>query len=385
MFVEALEKRNPNLIKAAFKLHQNAEISPDTYIIDLDAVLHNGKILVDEAKKNGIELYIMTKQFGRNPLVAKKLMELGFSGVVVVDYKEAEIMIDNNIKIGNVGHLVQIPKSLLKKIISANPEIITVYSIEKAKEINEVSKSLGIVQNIMIRVLEEDSEIYSGQKGGVYISQLPDFANEVKKLNNIRISGVTSFPCFLYSSNENDILPTKNIQSIEKAIIILEKLGFNLTQINLPSGTSMANIYKIKNLGGTHGEPGHALTGTTPYNSKNFKDEIPALVYVTEVSHNLDNTSFTYGGGHYRRSGMEFAIVGKSFETSKKYKISAPTLESIDYHFELSENAIVSDTVLAAFRTQIFVTRSDVAVVSGISTGNIKILGIYDSQGRVIK
>ena len=45
----------------------------------------------------------------------------------------------------------------------------------------------------------------------------------------------------------------------------------------------------------------------------------------------------------------------------------------------------VGATVLAAFRTQIFVTRSDVAVVSGIQTGQPRIEGIYDSLGKQIR
>ena len=62
-----------------------------------------------------------------------------------------------------------------------------------------------------------------------------------------------------------------------------------------------------------------------------------------------------------------------------------PTDESIDYHFELSENSKVGDTVIMAFRSQIFVTRSDVAVVSGIQTGQPRIEGIYDSLGKQIR
>ena len=66
-------------------------------------------------------------------------------------------------------------------------------------------------------------------------------------------------------------------------------------------------------------------------------------------------------------------------------KVTPPTDESIDYHFELSENCNVSDTVIMAFRTQIFVTRSNVALVRGINKGEPKIIGVYDSQGIEIK
>lgn len=76
------------------------------------------------------------------------------------------------------------------------------------------------------------------------------------------------------------------------------------------------------------------------------------------------------------------ALVGKNYKESKRYSLEAPTMESIDYYFELSNVAPIGDTVISSFRTQIFVTRSDVAVVSGISKGLPEIVGIYDSFGR---
>ena len=91
---------------------------PDSYIIDVDIFLENAKKILEEAKKYGIKLYYMTKQIGRNPYLGKKLQKMGYSGVVAVDFREAEIFINHNLKIGNVGHLVQIPKNML-----ANPSL----------------------------------------------------------------------------------------------------------------------------------------------------------------------------------------------------------------------------------------------------------------------
>ena len=42
----------------------------------------------------------------------------------------------------------------------------------------------------------------------------------------------------------------------------------------------------------------------------------------------------------------------------------------------------MGDTVVMAFRFQIFVTRSDVVHIKGIQSGSEEIIGIYDSQGR---
>lgn len=382
MFIDIVQKKNPDLIKVAIELHQNGEILPDTYVLDVDAILENGRALCKKAEENGIKLYAMTKQFGRVPYLAKKLVEIGFAGIVTVDFKEALVMMDNGVKLGNVGHLVQIPSSLVDKVVRNSPEIITVYSLEKIKEIDLAAKKYGKVQDIMLRVLERDSKIYSGQSGGFYLDQIEELTKEVLKLKNVRINGLTSFPCFLYNCDKNIIEGTKNIESIKKAEKILKELGISVQQLNMPSATSLQNIESIKAYGGTHGEPGHALTGTTPFNSKNLEGEIPGIIYVSEVSHNLDEKSYCYGGGHYRRSGISSVLIGKNVENLKRCSITPPTMESIDYYFELSENNSIGDTVIGAFRTQIFVTRSSVALVEGIKTGNPKVVGIYDSLGR---
>jgi predicted amino acid racemase len=385
MFLEKTINRNRKLVQAAFKLHKEGLIMPDTYLIDLDTLIENAKKIKEEADKYGIKLYFMSKQIGRNPLVCKEFMKLGYDGAVVVDFKEAEVMIDNNIKIGHVGHLVQIPKTLIEKVIKSRPDYITVYSIEKAKEINEVCSKLGLKQNIMLRVLDENDNLYSGQYGGFKLNELKSIGEELTKLKSLNLSGVTSFPCFLFNEESNEIKRTNNIDTIKKAKEILEKeFNIKINQLNMPSATCVNSIEKIYREGGTHGEPGHGLTGSTPYHKFNDGDELPAMVYVSEVSHNLQDKAYCYGGGHYRRSHMENALVGQDLENSKIIEVIPPTDESIDYHFELSENCKVSDTVVMAFRTQIFVTRSNVAIVKGIKDGNPEIVGIYDSQGREV-
>lgn len=386
MFLDKTVRRNENIVKAAFELHQKGLIDPDTYVLDIDTLLENAKNIKNEADRYGIKLYYMTKQIGRNPMVAKELDKLGYEGAVVVDFKEAMGLIDNHINIGHVGHLVQIPVNIIEDILKAKPKIITVYSVEKANEISQAAKKLGLTQNIMLRVLDEEDMLYPAQYGGFYLNELLQKVSEIISLPNINITGITSFPCFLYNEAENNIIPTNNVATLHKAKeLIEENCNIKLTEINMPSATSIVNMKGIALQGGTHGEPGHALTGTTPYHAYNDAKEIPCMVYVSEVSHNLKDESYCFGGGHYRRSHMENALVGKNFHEAIKVKVEEPSLESIDYHFTLKSNANVGDTVVMAFRTQIFVTRSHVAIVKGISKNTPEVIGIYDSQGRKIK
>ena len=56
MFVEALKRQNPALISAALSLWQQGKIAPDSWVIDVDQVLENGKRLIETARLYGIEL-----------------------------------------------------------------------------------------------------------------------------------------------------------------------------------------------------------------------------------------------------------------------------------------------------------------------------------------
>ena len=384
MFLDRCIENNPKLIEYAFKAHQEGLILPDTYILDLDTIKENATKMLEVAKANGIELFFMLKQIGRNPEVAKMLMDLGFKGAVVVDFKEALVMIDNGIHIANVGHLVQTPRHALKKIIASKPDYMTVYSIDKIKEVNEVAKELGIIQKLLIRITDDDAELYSGQVAGFSTDEFVDVINEVESLSNVKIGGVTAFPALLYDSQDDKIEKTDNLKGLERAIDILEGLGYKDFEINIPSATCTASIPTIKMLGGTSGEPGHGLTGTTPLHKVHEEVEKVGYVYVSEVSHNFKDKAYVYGGGTYRRGHMANALVGESFKEAKEYGIKAPDDDSIDYHFELDHNAKVSDTVVMCFRTQIFTTRSYVACVEGLKRNDPKI-ALYDAVGKKIE
>ena len=384
MFLDRVIAKNPQLISCAFDLHKKGIILPDTYVIDLDAITYNAKLMQEKADENNIELYFMLKQIGRNPLIAKRLIEVGMKGAVVVDYKEALKMIENNIHISNVGHLEQIPKAALNTILNSNPDYVTVYSLEKINEINETCKKLERKQKLLIRLSDKDSQLYSGQVGGFNTDELKTLIEKVNEMSNVEIGGLTVFPALLYSCEEKKINPTVNMKAMERGIKIAKECGLNNLNINLPSATCCASIPLIKELNGTSGEPGHGLTGTTPLHKDTDQVEKPAYVYVSEISHNYNGKAYCYGGGHYRRSHMENVLVGTDIEHSKLLKVKAPSEESIDYHYEINEECNVSDCAIMAYRTQIFTTRSHVVVVEGISNNNPKVLGIYNSLGDPI-
>ena len=103
MFVERLQKDNPKFLTAMIKLQQEGAILPDSYAVDMEQFRANTAAIVASAKEKGIKLYFMLKQIGRNPVLAKELVKQGYDGAVVVDFKEAQVMMRHNIPIGNVG------------------------------------------------------------------------------------------------------------------------------------------------------------------------------------------------------------------------------------------------------------------------------------------
>ncbi|AEE92154.1 putative amino acid racemase [Tepidanaerobacter acetatoxydans Re1] len=384
MFLEATLKNNPMLIDIAAKFHKAGLIEPNTYVIDLDVVSKNAELIFEAGKKFDIDLYFMTKQFGRNPVIAKAIMNAGIKKAVAVDMDEARVLFNHGVKIGHLGHLVQIPKRFIKEALSMKPEVITCFSLDKVKEVSDAAREIRTVQNILLRVVDDDDCFYPGQEGGIKMDALENTAKDIKKLDNVNVVGVTSFPCFLYDEISEKIEPTHNIYTLIDAAERLKNLGFKITQINGPSATCVSSIPLLKELGVTCGEPGHAFTGTTPLHVKALEPEKSAIVYVTEVSHVDGNRAYVFGGGFYPRSKMK-----KAYIPDQKRLLDVEELppESIDYYSAVITdecNLHVGDTAIYSFRTQIFVTRSKVAVVKGIQSGNPKLLGVFNSLGDEI-
>ena len=382
MFVKRLQKDNPKFIDAMVHLQQAGQLLPDSYAVDMERFRANGKAIADSAKAKGIKLYFMLKQIGRNPVLAQELVKLGYDGAVVVDFKEAQVMMRHNIPIGNVGHLVQIPEGMVKDVVAYGPEVITVYTADKVRSISRAAAELGREQKLLIRVFGDGDMIYPGQTAGIHLNELRSFVEEIRSLPGIRIAGITSFPCFLYNAEVDDIAPTPNLDTVLKAKEILIGCGITPEIINTPSTTCCRTLELMAEHGCNCGEPGHGLTGTTPLHVEHEQPEKSCIAYVSEISHNFDGLGYCYGGGFYRRGHAEHALVGRSFADLRPMKVIPPAVEAIDYHFGLSEGCTVGETVIMAFRFQVFVTRSDMVLIEGVASGEPRISGVWDSLGN---
>lgn len=385
MFIEALKAQNPDLILAAYELWQQGIILPDTYIIDVDQVMANGQRLLTAAANHNITLYLMTKQVGRNPWLAKRLIDLGFHGTVAVDFKEARILRNAGVPVSHVGHLVQVPTSQISETIETTTEVVTVFSLEKAREISVAAQKRGYIQPIMLKIFDEHDKLYPGQEAGFPLQELDEVVSVISMLSGVRIAGLTHFPCLLWDEKLQKTLPTPNLQTLLKARDRLHCLGIEISQINAPSASSCSTLPLLAQYGVTHAEPGHALTGTIPSNIHGNQTERVAMLYITEISHQFQGNSYCFGGGYYRRGHVQSALV---YPAQGNVAVPASLLpvddSCIDYHLPLAGKFPVGSPVVMCFRTQIFVTRSDVALVSGIQTGRPVLEALYDSLGNPI-
>ena len=209
----------------------------------------------------------------------------------------------------------------------------------------------------------------------------------MESLAGIEIAGLTSFPCMLIENGVPKVTP--NTFSMLEVKKLLMARGYTHLEMNMPSANSTFTIKMIKEHGATQIEPGHAFTGTTPMHAQGTlpnNAEKPAIVYVTEVSHIYENKTYVYGGGFYPRGNIKRALMGTNFENCQEVQVIPNDPASIDYYGVLNTpEGQVGDTVVMAFRTQVFVTNAQIAVVDNISTGTPEILGIYDKNGNQIK
>ncbi len=401
-FLDRTIAKNLTLIEAAVRLHQSGQIPANTLLLDLDATTQNAKLLRKEAARVGLQIYFMTKQYGRNPAVTKAAIGDSEASTVAVDIQCAKAIHYNDIRLGNVGNLNQVPESDLPTVVAhMRPEVLTIFSVAKAASVARVAASADRVQDLLIRVRRAGDVVFPGMDGGIGLEDLEGAAAEIKKMPSVRIVGVTTFPALSY---ENTTAPstTPNFETLLAGAKALERSGIQVTQINAPGNTCVANLEFLAKRGATHVEPGSALTGHTTFNLQGGDSpEVPAAVWVTEVSHFVDGRAWVYGGGFFLDDppvpeladfhSHRNALVGRDPAeiANRKFKFlgTGPTqggrFGGIDYHgvVDVGEaDAAVGDTVVFGFRTQAFITRVVVGVVR--HDGGSVLEGLFDVQGH---
>ena len=389
MFLQPLLDRNFQFLNAAVQLHQKGAIDANTYVLDLETVTTNARLLSEKGKSLGVDVIAMTKQVGRNPDFCKAVKAGGISGSVAVDYECGVYSHAAGLKISHIGHLVQIPMSQISRAIALEPALWTIFSLAQAKEIAKIAVENNKVVNVSLRVWDEDCTFYKGHEGGFHSSEVLDVAKQLSNIKNLKLAGVTSFPALLFDKNTNKLKITKNAELIQKVAVQLEELlGYGLIR-NMPGTTSLDGIEMLAKAGATQVEPGHGLTGTTPLSAVVETIEKPAIAYVTEVMHHHQGRAFVLGGGLYMDPVLgDIPTKAAVFTDSGDFEIleaDMPNPGAIDYYAALSPNKSgklppIGSTVIFGFRPQVFVSRGMTVGIENSST-NPRALHHYGSSG----
>jgi predicted amino acid racemase len=392
MFLDVLRRRNPALIEAAIRLHQENLLPANSYVIDTDSVERNARIMREAADRTGLKIFGMTKQMGRNPSFCAALIRGGIAQAVAVDMECARATHRAGMGLGHIGHLVQVPRAEADAAAALRPRYWTVFNSEKAEQAGAAMKKAGHDGELLARVFAAGDIFYKGHEGGFPAQDIIAVAERLDRIAGARFAGITTFPAQLFDAKTRSIRPTPNTETLRRAADALAKAGRRNIEINAPGTTSSIIFDALKEVGATQCEPGHGLTGTTPLHALEDLPEIPAVAYVSEVSHLHQDRAYCFGGGLYVDPVFPDydikAVVSREPTTAASALLSVdiPPPAAIDYYGMIDASGAskprVGDSVVFGFRPQAFVTRAYVAGISGISEGKPRLEAIHDSHGR---
>jgi len=389
MFLDLMRRRNPALVHAAIALHQRGELPADTFVLDLEAIAENAALIAAEADRHGLAVFAMTKQIGRNPDACRAIVAGGIDASVAVDMECARATTRAGMRLGHLGHLVQVPRHEAAAAAKMGPANWTVFSHDKARQAASAAAACGRDQPLLTRVYADGDEFYPGHEGGFAAHQILAVADALDELDGAHFAGLTTFPALLFDPTTRSVRPTANLRTLERVAALLRRRGREAIAINAPGTTSAATLGRLAEAGATQVEPGHALTGTTPWHAVEDLVEAPAVCYLTEVSHLHDGRAYCFGGGMYVDPVLGpypvRALVGRDPEEAVLVDATLPPPEAIDYYGQLTPPASAptrsGDSVVFGFRIQAFVTRAYTAGISGLRTGTPRVAGLWSADG----
>lgn len=394
MFLDVLLRRNRAFLEAAVALHQAGEIPANSYVLDLDSVAANTTAFCDEAHRRNMTVLAMTKQVGRAPGALDAMARGGADGFVAVDMACARAIVGSGHRLGHLGHLVQVARAEASEAASLAPDFWTVFSVGKAAEAAAASAAAGRTQDLLVRVCDDGDEFYPGHEGGVPLDDLGSFIDGPAMLEGARFAGLTTFPALLFDPATGGARTTRNVATLARAAELARRLleAGTAVAINAPGTTSIAVLDQLADAGATQVEPGHGLTGTTPLHAVADLPEQPAICYLSEVSHLHAGVPLCFGGGFYVDPVFEpyspRALIAADPEDLDDQPVAMdfPDPAGIDYYAWLhpppGRRVSEGETVICGFRAQAFVTRAFVVGISGVSTGEAAVAGVWDTLGR---
>src|SRR5262249_41037202 len=194
----------------------------------------NARAIRQAADRLQLKVFAMTKQMSRSPSFCNAVARGGITSAVAVDMDDARGAARGGLRIGHIGHLVQIPRAEAGAAASLAPDYWTVFNLDKAAEAADASKASGRRQDLLARIQTEGDIFYRGHEAGFDAADILAIADRLDTLEGARFAGITSFPTLLFDLEKRKTAPTPNLRTLAKAADALAKAGRRGIEINAP-------------------------------------------------------------------------------------------------------------------------------------------------------
>ena len=160
----------------------------------------------------------MTKQVGRNSGFCRALGRGGIDRAVAVDMACAQALRAAGMRVGHLGHLVQVPRFEADAAArDIAPDYWTVFSGAKASEAAGAALRAGRTQKLLARIQAPGDTFYRGHEGGFDAAGVAAVAAELDALDGARFAGITTFPALLFDHETGTVAPTPNLATLSRA------------------------------------------------------------------------------------------------------------------------------------------------------------------------
>ena len=287
MFLDVLRRRNPRFVEAAIAPPpRRASIPANAYVLDLDAVEANTRALTAEADRHGLKVFAMTKQVGRSSGFCRAVRRGGIRRSVAVDMACARATHRAGLPVGHLGHLAQVPRAEARAAAALRPDYWTVFNEEKAGEAGRCGRRL--------RLRAAAARTHPGR--GRYLLPRPrgriSGRRDRRRRRPARRAG--GRPLRRHHHVPGAALRPRDAQGPPDAEPRDARAG-RRRRWPMPGGAASRSTppapprppwsRALAEAGATQIEPGNGLHGTTALHVFEDLPELPAVLYLTEVSH----------------------------------------------------------------------------------------------------
>ena len=254
-----------------------------TILLNINALKNNIKVYQDMCNQNKKELWPMIKTHKSKELLKMQMAE-GATGALCGTLDECEMCYDIGLKkimyaypvasIENIDRVIELSQK--------SDFIIRLDNIQGAKMINERASEKNIIVSYTIII---DSGLH---RFGVSLENLVDFADELNKLKNLKLRGISSHPGHVYAATCKEEIKKYVIdecETLKKAKELMIKAGYELEYITSGSTPTFSESVKDENINVLH--PGnYVFLDSIQLSIEKAKINDCALtVYATIISH----------------------------------------------------------------------------------------------------